>query len=132
MISLRCGVCAAAGVAAVASAATTNARASRMSLSFAFEARDDAGRARVVALAHFVDERDGVFEQRELRLEALEQTLLRGRTGGLHAQRGPAFADRLIDDRQVLLHRRGGLRVERALLAVGDRFEALDRLLVVR
>ena len=47
-----------------------------------------------------------------------------GSLAGCVLQRRPALADRLIDDREVLLQRRGRLRIERALLGVGDLLEA--------
>src|SRR5204863_4450205 len=92
---------------------------------------DDLRRSGVVAFSHLVDERDGVLQQRDLRLEAFEQALLRRLAVRLHLQRRAAFVDRLIDDGQVLLQRRGRLRIERALLRVGGLLEAGDRFLIV-
>ena len=88
-------------------------------------------RSGVVAFAHFVDERDGVLQQRDLGLEAVEQALLRRLARRLRLQRRPALADRLIDDRQVLLQRGRRVRIERALVGVGDLLEAGDRALIV-
>ena len=55
-----------------------------------------------------------------------------GSLAGCDAHRRAALADRLIDHREVLLQRRRGARIERALFGVGDLLEPLDRLLVVR
>jgi hypothetical protein len=103
-----------------------------MSGALLFEAGRDTRRARFVAFAHFVDERHGVLQQPDLGLESVDQTLLRGLAGRLRAHGRAALADGLIDDGEIFLQRRGGSRIELALLAVGDRLEPLDRLLVVR
>src|SRR5260370_24250500 len=114
------------------SPAITNGAVRRMSRSLLFEARRDARGSGLVAFSHFVDERQGVLQQPDLGLEPLDQALLRRLAGRLRSHGGAAFADRLIDDGEVLLQRRRGARVELALLAVGDRLEPLDRVLVVR
>jgi hypothetical protein len=78
-----------------------------------FEACDATGvAARLVALPHFVDQRHGVLQQRDLGLEALEQALLRRLAGGLRSERRAALADGLIDDREVLFEGRRCLRIE--------------------
>src|SRR2546426_10444108 len=92
--------------------------ASHGPLTLWLQARDDACRARLIAFAHFVDERNRVLQQSHLRLEAVDETLLRRLAGWLDAQRGAAFADRLIDDRQVFLQRGRRLWIERALFGV--------------
>src|SRR5471030_3333562 len=89
--------CAAAGTAAAARPATTNETVNRMSVALWFEVRDDARRPGLVAFAHFVDERHRVLQQRDLRLEVLDETLLRRLAGRLRAHRRAALADGLID-----------------------------------
>src|SRR5919201_1518171 len=48
------------------------------SVALLFESGHDAGGPRIVPFSHFVDERDGVLEERDFRLEVLEKALLRG------------------------------------------------------
>src|SRR3954465_15512011 len=122
---------ASAGAAPNASPASITVVESRMSGALLLQTRDDSRRPGVVAFSHFVDQRDGVLQQSDLGLEALDQALLRRLAGRLRSHGGAAFADRLVDDREILLQRRGGARVEIALRGVGDRLEPLDRVLVV-
>ena len=63
--------------------AITNGSVSRMSVALLFESGDDARRPRLVAFAHFVDERHRVLQQPDLRLEILDQALLRRLVGRL-------------------------------------------------
>src|ERR1043165_3564421 len=95
----------------------------RMSAALLLEPGDDARRSGLVALAHFVDERHRVLQQRQFGLEAVHQALARRLAGRLRAHRRAALADRLIDDREVLLQRGGGLRIERARLAARNLLE---------
>src|SRR5437879_4839139 len=118
--------CAAALAPLNASPTTTSDSVNRMSVAFVFEARDDPGRSSVIALAHFVDERHRVLQQADLRLEVLDEARLRRLARGLRPQRGAALADRLVDDREVLLQRGRRPRIERVLLALGDLLESRD------
>src|SRR5690349_11866227 len=111
------------------SPAVTNATVSRMSIALLLESRDDLRRARFVPLPHFVDEGHRVLQQPDLRLEVLDEALLRRFARRLRAHRRAALADRLIDHRKVLLQRRRRARIERALLRVRDLLEPLDRVL---
>src|SRR6266511_2524376 len=119
--------CAAAGAPLSASPTTTSESVSRMSVAFVFEARDDPGRSSVIAFAHFVDERHRVLQQADLCLEVLDEARLRRLARRLRAQRGTALADRLIDDREILLQRRRRGRIQRVLLPPGDLLESRDR-----
>src|SRR3954452_21542329 len=123
---------ASAGAAPNASPASITVVESRMSGALLLQTRDDSRRPGVVAFSHFVDQRDGILQQPDFGLEALDQALLRRLAGRLRSHRGAAFADRLVDDCEILLQRRGGARIEIALRGVGDRLEPFDRLLVVR
>src|SRR5262249_3506561 len=123
-----------------AGAATPNANTAtgttesllRMNLcALLFEARDEPRRACLVALPHFVDEGDRVLEQRNLGLEVFQEALLRRLAAWLCFDGRAAFADGLIDDRQVFFERRGRLRVERTLAGTGDALEAGDGVLIV-
>src|SRR5437870_7933657 len=102
-------------MAAIASPAITNTGVSRMSVALLFEPGNDARRASLVSFAHFVDERHGVLQQRDLALEVFEQALLRRLAGGLRPHRRAALNDGLIDYREVLLQRRRGAGVQRVL-----------------
>src|SRR3954464_2498276 len=124
--------CASAGTAPAAKAASSMTGVRRMSVTLLLEPGHDSRRARLVALAHFVDQRHRVLQQRDFRLEVLHQALLRRLARRLRANRGAALVDRLVDHREVLLQRRRGARIERVLLGVGDLLEAFDRVLVVR
>src|SRR5260370_28122884 len=83
----------------------------RMSVALLFEAGDDACRPRLVAFAHFVDERHGVLQQPELRLEVLDEARLRRFAGRLRPQRRAALDNRLVDHREVPLQRRRRARI---------------------
>src|SRR3954453_1803627 len=124
--------CASAGTAPAAKAASSMTGVRRMSVTLLLEPGHDSRRARLVALAHFVDQRHRVLQQRDFRLEVLHQALLRRLVRRLRANRGAALVDRLIDHREVLLQRRRRPRIERFLLGVGDLLQPLDRLLVMR
>src|SRR4051794_1880687 len=95
-----------AGAATRPKPTTVNAAMSRMSGALLFEAGRDPRRSSLVAFAHFVDQCDGVLQQTDLRLEAVDQALLRRLARRLRAHGRPALADRLIDDGEVLLQRR--------------------------
>src|SRR5438552_11678494 len=125
------GSCAPAGTAAMRPA-ITNGTVSRMSRTLLLEPGDDPRRSGLVAFSHFVDERHRVLQQRDLRLEVLDQALLRRLVRRLRSHGGAALADRLIDHGEVLAQRRRGRGIELVLLRVGDLLEALDRVLVVR
>src|SRR5437762_2191767 len=125
------GSCAPAG-AVTRSPAITNGTLSRMSRTLLLEPGHDTRRPGLVAFSHFVDERHGVLQQPDLRLEVLHEALLRRLVRRLRSHGCAALADRLIDHREVLAERRRGRGIELVLLGVGDLLEALDRFLVVR
>src|SRR5438093_10605309 len=117
--------CAPAG-AATRNPAITNGTVSRISRTLLLEPGHDSRRSGLVAFSHFVDERHGVLQQPDLRLEVLHQALLRRLVRRLRSYGRAALADRLIDHREVLSERRRGRRIELVLLGVGDLLEALD------
>src|SRR5258705_13730418 len=123
--------CAAAGGVPSAMPTARKESVRRMSIALWFEAGDDACRPRLVAFAHFVDQRHGVLQQPDLRLEVLDEAFLRRLAGRLRLQRRAALADRLIDHGEVFLQRGRRARVERALLRPGDLLESRNRFGVV-
>ena len=65
--------------------------------------RDPGG----IALAHLVHQRNRVLQQRNLPLQRLEQAVARGDVPRLFLHRVAALGDRLIENLQVRLERRG-------------------------
>src|SRR5947208_1625814 len=110
--------CAPAEAAVSASPRTRNGCVHRMSVALLFESGDDSRRPRFVAFAHFVDQRDSVLEQPDLRLEVLDKAFLRRRAVRLCVESRAAFANRLIDHGEVLLQRRSRPGIERAMFGL--------------
>src|SRR5438552_17441151 len=111
---LGSGSCAPPG-AATRNPAITNGTVSRISRTLLLEPGHDSRRSGLVAFSHFVDERHGVLQQPDFRLEVLHQALLRRLVRRLRSHGRAALADRLTDHRAVLAERRRARGIARVL-----------------